>query len=376
MKKILIAMAAVAAGWAEAGWNLQLDSGWRLVGGANYSGGLKTSLRTDARGAAGLLPAAPVGGLTRAQAEARARGVLTGGRAEFGGGAFIDPDYAGAGVMPGSTWNWHAPAGAYSGGRMEFVQEWREVRSALEGDGSAGGKDEHDLPGFTIELQRNLGQWGGFGVDMGFGFSYFRRSNVFRASGVAYRRTDTVESGRHVTGVEMDAGLADWARNPDGSYGAGTWDGPGALMPVGAGAFTFSSVAGAGRTETHAVWADARADWEELELAWTLKPYYDVTDWFRVVGTFGAGVSRGALDFEMAMRGDGGAARGAGERFREWTVYGVGGLGGMFRYSHMCVGFDFLARFLGDDMDVDGRSVRGKVERGDWTFRVYGGVEF
>ena len=54
----------------------------------------------------------------------------------------------------------------------------------------------------------------------------------------------------------------------------------------------------------------------------------------------------------------------------------MGGLGGMFRYRGACLGFDFLARFLDDEIKIRGRDVRGAVDRGSWTFRVYAGYEF
>ena len=42
----------------------------------------------------------------------------------------------------------------------------------------------------------------------------------------------------------MDLTPADWVQNPDGSYGPGTYDGPGAMLPLLIGmqsAFSFSS---------------------------------------------------------------------------------------------------------------------------------------
>lgn len=47
------------------------------------------------------------------------------------------------------------------------------------------------------------------------------------------------------------------------------------------------------------------AGYEEFELTFSVKPYYDIVKWFRVAGTFGGVVSRGKLDFEMtAMSGE------------------------------------------------------------------------
>lgn len=86
-----------------------------------------------------------------------------------------------------------------------------EATSVSSGSLVNHSSSDHDVPGFTVEIQRNLGQWGGFGLDVGFGFNYFRRNNVFRSSGEVYRRVDTVENGTYTTSVEMDQDLADWA---------------------------------------------------------------------------------------------------------------------------------------------------------------------
>ena len=41
-----------------------------------------------------------------------------------------------------------------------------------------------------------------------------------------------------------------------------------------------------------------------------------------------------------------------------------------------CLGFDVLARFLDDDIEIRGRDVRGSVERSPWMLTVYVGYEF
>ena len=95
-----------------------------------------------------------------------------------------------------------------------------------------------------------------------------------------------------------------------------------------------------------------------------------------MVGTLGVAVSRGELDFDMMAASDGRRIYSDSERFSPWDCYGIGGLGGLFHYWHMCLGFDFLARFLDRDIDINGRSVTGSVERCPWMFRVYAGLEF
>ena len=52
------------------------------------------------------------------------------------------------------------------------------------------------------------------------------------------------------------------------------------------------------------------------------------------------------------------------------------GLGTAFRYGNWDLGVDFLARFLRRDFDVDGRYVKGTIERCPWGFRVMLGYSF
>ncbi|MGN0846809.1 MAG: hypothetical protein ACI4RA_05430 [Kiritimatiellia bacterium] len=375
MKRLIYVCSVLSCLSAVAGWNLDLASGWRVVGGANYNAGLKTDLRTSGARALPRLPAAPrPDGASREEAENASQGILNGDRVDYPNGGFIDPDYSGRGELPDHTWNWRAPAGAYAGGRMNFDYDYVDVLSVHSGGLVDGSKDTRDMAGFTIEVQRNLGQWGDFGLDLGFGFNYYHKDDCYRSSGEVYRRTDTTTRGAYTTGVEVDGDWADWARNPDGSYGGGTYGGPGALLPIGS--ISFGDRVDGVSSATHALRLDSSADWEEIELMFTLKPYYDVTEWFRVVGTLGVAVSRGELDFEMTALSGGGRVYSSSEKFHEWTCCGVGGLGGMFHYAHACLGFDFLARFLDDDVDVRGRNVSGSVEHSPWAFRVYAGFEF
>lgn len=380
MKVVSFSVVVFAASTVFAGWNLNLNSGWRVVGGANCNSGLKTYLSINGTRAISSMPVVvrPVGA-SKAEAEAAASAIGAGGRVDLPNGGFIDPDYAGMATLPDYTWNWHAPAGAYSSGKMNFDYDYVETTSVGAGNLVDSSSSDCDVPGFTIEIQRNIGQWGDFGLDVGFGVSYFKKNDVFKSSGEVYRRVDTTENGTYTSSVEMDQTMADWAQNPDGSYGSGTYDGPGALLPLlvgGQSAFSFSSKINSISTTTHSMCLDSSADYEEVELTLSVKPYYDVTDWFRIVGTLGAVASRGKLDFDMMAMFGGERIYSDSESFEQWDCYGIGGLGGMFHYASMCVGFDFLARFLDREIDIDGRSVSGSVERSSWMFRVYAGFEF
>jgi len=383
MKTLIFTLAAFAASTGFGGWNLGRGSGWRVVGGANYNAGLKTDLNVSGVRALPYMSAFnPPAGATRSEAEAASKAILNGQRVDLPNGGYIDPDYTGKDFFPDYTWNWHVPAGGYSSGTMSYNYDYVESSSVSTGSLIDHSSTDRDLPGFTVEIQRNLGQWGNFGLDMGFGFNYFKRNDVYKSSGEVYCRTDSIESGSYVSTVSSSDLDDDWrsqAQNPDGSYGVGTFDGPGAMLPLsngGQNAFSFSSKINNISRSTHSMYLDSSADYEEIELTITAKPYYDITEWFRVVGTLGAAVSRGQLDFDMMAMSDGQRIYSDSKRFSQWDCYGIGGLGGMFHHWHMCLGFDFLARFFDRDIDIDGRNVSGSVERCPWMFRIYAGFEF
>ncbi len=84
-------------------------------------------------------------------------------------------------------------------------------------------------------LRRAIWSHGRFGVDLGLGFSFFKKDNWFKGRAGGYRRTDRYETGAYVT--DVDLGNADvfgdkWARNADGSFGAGSFDGPGPVLDL------------------------------------------------------------------------------------------------------------------------------------------------
>ena len=377
MKKLVSVTMVMSTATALAGWNLTITSGWRVVVGANYNSSVKADIGVSGANAVRYMPSA-IGptGATKAQAAAASKGLSSGSRVEFSNGGYIDPDYSGREFLPEYTWNWYAPAGSFGGGSMNFGYDYADFSSVSSGSLYNNINQDAEMPGFTIELQRNLGQWDGFGIDASFGFAYFCRNNIFKSSGEVYRRTDTVERGTYTTSVNMDAATAEWARNADGAYGGFGYDGPGALMGIGSANISYGSRVN-GRTSTvSSMYLDSKADYDEIELTLTLKPYYDVTEWFRVVGTFGAAVSRGHLDFDMWATSNGKRIYSNSESFRQWDCYGIGGLGGMFHYAHMCLGFDFLARFLDRDIEINSPDVSGHLERANWMFRVYAGVEF
>ena len=157
MKAVSFSVAFFVVSTVFAGWNFSLGTGWRVVGGANCNSGLKTDLSINGARAMSSMPVftRPVGAF-KAEAEAVVSAIGAGGRVDLPNGGFVDPDYAGSATMSEYTWNWYAPAGSYSSGKMNFEYDYVETTSVGEGNLVDSSKSDCDVPGFTIEIQRNL----------------------------------------------------------------------------------------------------------------------------------------------------------------------------------------------------------------------------
>ena len=378
MKRIaIVIMVASFAGAAAAdGFNTSWTEGWRVTAGGAMNGNMRTKMgiRQDGAWRRGIPASAPLpSGTSRAEAQAAGDAYDSiSGRVSLPGGGFIDP--ASSRVEPG-TWNWYIPAGALGdGGVTTIVDSYSEFESH-ESFSRVSGKDDDYAAGFSVGFERELWRKGGFGADLGFGLSYFRNSGFFKAGGAAYTRTQSGSSGDYVTDIAFNPDVIGdpWAQNPDGSYGAGTYDGPGPVLDLGGGDLTVShrwaNISSSSRSSSY--YLHAEGDYEDIEMTFAVKPFWDVTDWLRLRGTLGVAVSRTHFTFDVD--GQGYSSR---QRFDDWSVYGVGGLGGMLRWENFCLGVDFIARFLDDDIEIRGRDVRGSVERAPWMLTVYAGYEF
>ena len=363
MRRAFLAIAASAATFAAAaaegdGFNTDFFGGWRFTGGGAMNANIRSKLRLRQNNVGQA-------GIARTEAQLHGDAYRLGeGRVDFPNGGFIDPNSSAA--ASGGTWNWHLPAGALDAGGTYSFADYYSGLSGLD----CGTKDDDYAAGFSFGLDREIGRWGDAGVDFGTVFSFFRKSDMVKAGGFSSN-----SSGAYVTDVSFNPGIVfdPWAQNPDGSYGAGTFDGPGTVLDLDGGDVSISHHLADESTTLSPL--RMRGDYEELEMIFALKPWYDLTDWFRIQATIGAAVSRMHFKFD-AFGGGNMAAYSSRQRFDDWSVYGVGGLGGMFRFEDFCLGFDFLARFLDNAMKIDGRNVHGTIDRGGWFFRVYVGYEF
>lgn len=369
MKKnvILLVLASAATLAADAEFITDLGQGWRLTVGPQFNFNAKGRLGVKSRA---IPMPSPYSSSTKAVAQAAGDGISAGsGRMEFPNGGYIDPDDA-AGIA-GETWNWRIPAGQLSGTQMSFSHPYTERSTTYSAIGGSD-KDDGYSVGANFGLDRAIWKWGDFGVDLGFNFSFFIKDNWYKGQAGGYARTDTYKSGAYNTDVDLgNADVLDdpWARNPDGSYGAGSFDGPGPVLSV-----SDISVSHGWDAEQTSVSRSAygpfsiSGDLQMYEFQLAFKPYYDLTDWFMLRGTLGVGLDYRNLDVRVSGIGK--------SSENDWDCYLVCGLGGMFHWNDICLGADFLRKVFDDDMDVNTRYVSGSVDNASWIFRVYVGYEF
>ena len=200
----LVKEAVAAPAMAEDGWNTDFTSGWRLTVGGAMGGNMRTRLHT--RGPKVATPvAASSGSRAAAQAAGDALDVDGSSRVEFPNGAYIDPNDS-AGVT-GETWNWKIPAGALDSNYTMSFKNTYSVSSISESYGDVAHKSDDYLAGFDIGFDRNLYKKGAFGVDLGFGFAFFRNHDFYKSGGTYYSSSSTAESGAYVTAHRLaDAG--------------------------------------------------------------------------------------------------------------------------------------------------------------------------
>lgn len=368
MKKHLLTLSVLACAIAHAEFVTDWNRGWRFTAGPQFNFSASGRLRT--RDTAIPVPASTFSS-TRAAAKAAAESIAVGaGRTTFGNGAFVDPDDA-AGVA-GETWNWHIPAGQLHEGTMSFANGYSERSTVYEPVGGSD-KDGNWSVGANFGIERTVWKCGDFGVDIGFDFAFFLKDDWFRGSAGGYARTDTYTEGAYITDVNMGNAevLNDpWTQNADGSYGVGTFDGPGPVISMDE--ISVSSPRLGDETTRRSVSASGpfsiRGDLQMYEFQLSLKPYYELTEWFVVRGTLGAGLDYRNFDVNVSGVGEDSA--------HDWDCYMVCGLGGMFRWKNVCLGADFLRKVFDDELDVDTKYVNGSIRNANWQLRVYVGYEF
>lgn len=342
MKKIIVAavIGAVSAAFAEGEATF---GGWRLSVGGNMAFGAKARM-SYARNAFGVVP----GGAFNPANPGTAR-------YEFDNGAYIDMSDQG-GAKPGDTRNWQIPASMtrpVEGGRAF------DFSNTQLGGGSVS--DDGMTLGASLELSRTLyAAENGFGLDVAFGVSWMMCNDILNGSAQAgYDRTTS-----SFTPTEPGYPPSADGSRYGGNFGTGDmyfaapydWEGP-----------TPSS----GTYSTH-----VSADYDEFELSLMLKPWYELTDWWRIYGNIGMGFGCGRFDFSMNAVLDGKTIYNLNEDECEWDFYGIAGGGTVFRLGSFDLSFDILYRFCQDDINVGNQYVNCTIEKPDLVFRLAIGYEF
>ena len=335
---------------------------WRLSVGGALNGGVKANVRStyDYRGLSTLPGARPTWNNTT--------GI------DLGGGAYVNPnsDYG----VDGYTYNWQLPASAVQ-------PDGSVVYESTFTDGTAGDvkNDDQYQPGISVELSRTLwaDEEAGWGVDLALAVSYFFGNDIYSAHGTTTKYTTTIPGGAEADPAVDPA----YAPDPVADESGRLWYGGGRESFYGFGALNYQrfasgavvpvpSVAGAAAGGSS---FSASGDYSELEMMLMVRPWYEVTDWWRVFGEAGLALSRSEFEFSYSAVGGNGRVS-ASEDFSEWRCYGVAGAGTMFRLGSFDLSVDFLGRFLNDDLDCNGRYSQGSVEKADWVLRVMAGFEF
>ena len=370
IKQTVLAMMAMgAAATVEAGWNTSLAGGWRVTGGVEFGAPVKGRLCAAPGWRGNPAPVRQGATADGAMAAAEAQVPKAGGaRVDFANGGFIDPSSDASASGAKNTWNWQLPSKT----SLISAGEYLESETA-ESTRPIAGSDDAWSPAVSIELTREL--WRSdehsFGLDCGFGFAWQRCNDFLRMGGLSASRIDTYRRG----GYAVDLGDQLWMHEDDsavrypGGYGSGmATQGP--IMDLSR--ISVRQTAAEGWTESFSERSSLRGDYEEFDFRFTLKPWWDVTNWLRVYGVIGAEVAR--TDFELHYWNS--AVGSSASDHRGWTVCGLGGAGLMLHGWHGVLGVDFLTRLWCDDLSFESNGVRGDFDRSSWFFRVYLGVEF
>ena len=402
-----ILLAAVFAGTAIGATEPEREERgkWRLSIGASVIGGVRPRLGANHSAltalsrfgtALGRLGGA-VGGRSKADAYAAGLGTADpNGVRRFDDGAWYDPSDSASANDPDWSWNWrlHDPSGPDPDGRKGFTERTaysdmsETVVMSIMDDGAGYGSDSSEwFPGLRIEAARELFRSEGerpWGVDCAVAFAYYFQRGLWRASGTA---ASAAVSGRRDEGhyewwndsEDTAQYVLDYERDTQfhgGMWGAGTFGGPGAELETSAWKSRDVMTASESWSSSHALRYRADGDYREYSVEFIARPWWEPWEWLRVFASLGLEVSRREFEWSIAASGsDGSAYRERGEA-RDWRALGLFGGGFALQWSDFVLSGEALWRFGGDDLEVRGRTVNGRIEHGDWGGRLCLGYAF
>ena len=378
---------------------------WRVNVGASAMGAIRPKMGMNGArmrqlggfGAQLFRNAAAVsGGRTRSEAFAEGSGAAHGGVRKFDGGAWFDPVDSGTANDPDYSWNWrlHDPSAADRARRGKAFVERTAYDETTEtvsfsGDDSFRGHDggEDFLPGLNAEVACELFRADGrrpWGVDLAAAISCHFQRKVWKdggeaASAYVERReekgywewwNDSHGEAQYVLDHYRDTQFR------DGMWGAGSFEGPGAELAVSPWRFEDVPTASETWTASHSLRWHGDGDYREYAVDFVVRPWWEPCDRLRLFGSVGAELSRREFDWSVSLTGtDGSRFHERGEA-DDWRVLGLLGGGMSARLFGFVVSGEALWRFGGDDLDVSGRTVNGRIGHGDWGARLSLGYEF
>lgn len=389
---------------------------WRISVGAAVIGPVKSKLgvnharmRLLSGFGTSLVRDAAVRRVGRTRAEAYAAGSGAGdpnGVMRFDGGAWYDPHDSASANDQDWSWNWrlHDPTGPDHDGRKGFTEytvydEVHEAATVTDSGEDAGWSSDGSgwFPGLRVELAYELYRsnrendgcveahderpWG---VDLALAFAYYFQRGLWKAGGEA---ASASVSGRREVGYyewwndsydTAQYGL-DYDRDSqfhDGMWGAGTFEGPGFELATPEWYHRDVSTGSTSWSSSHALRYCGDGDYREYSIEVLARPWWEPWEWLRVFGSIGVEISCREFEWRMDVRGtDGSGYRESGEA-KDWRLLGLLGGGVSVQWKDFVLAGEALWRFGGDDLEVNGKAVRGDIEHGDWGFRLSLGYEF
>lgn len=420
-RAVMFAAAAVLAeiGWgANASWPTSEHGErgkWRISVGVSVIGPVRSKVgvnHAQVRQLSGFCTpiarhAAEVsGGRTKTEAFAAGSGEADpNGVMRFDGGAWYDPHDSASANDPDWSWNWrlHDPTGPDPAGRKGFTErtEYSEVSEAVvisdSGEGAGWSSDgEKQLPGLRVELayelyrsnrendgcvERNTQAWG---VDIALAFAYYFQRELWKAGGEAATASvngrqedgyyewwnDSYDTAQY--GIDYDRD----SQFHDGMWGAGTFVGPGFELATPEWYHRDVSTGSSSWSSSHSLGYRGRGDYREYSIELLVRPWWEPWEWLRVFGSVGAELSRRRFEWSLDAWGTEGSVYHEHGIAKDWQPYGLIGGGLSIFWRDFTLAGEALWRFGGDDLDVYGRTVRGKIKRGLWGFRLSLGYEF
>ncbi|MCQ2388547.1 MAG: hypothetical protein MJ138_02420 [Kiritimatiellae bacterium] len=356
---------------------------WRVSVGASVIGGIRPRMNSNG---AEMFSASGFGrlaeGRSKADAYAEGSGAAHDGVRKFDGDAWFNPVDSGSANDPGYSWNWrlHDPTGPDPDGRVGFTERTAYSEpTAASAAGGCGDDSSKWMPGLRVELAREFFRDGGarpWGVDAAAAFAYYFQRGLWKASGTAARAgyyewwNDSGDTAQYV--IENERGT----QYHDGMWGAGTYDGPGAELATSAWKVRDVATPSGDGSSAHALRYRGDGDYREYSIELLARPWWEPYDWFRVFASVGVEVSRREFEWTMHVAGTDGSTCSERGDAREWRALGLLGGGLSLRWRDWTLAGEALWRFGGDDLDVSGRTVNGRIGHGDWGFRVAIGHEF